>query len=145
MRLLIVIAALLVLGVGLGMSYVLFRQIGTDVMTIEAAAEFTPNGQGERCATVKLAVEPRMMARWPLAVGDGESFAGAATVQGQKHMDIGLTILSPGNRLVLFDPQRKHEHEFSVTSTIRGDYIFELDNRHSTFTSKHVTISVCLA
>jgi hypothetical protein len=77
-------------------------------------------------------------------VGDGETFAGVATVEGDERMDIGLTILSPSNRLVLFDPQRKHEHEFSVTSTIRGDYMFELDNRHSTFTSKHVTISVCL-
>ena len=144
MRLLVSLAVLLVLVVGFGMSYVLFRQIGTDVMMLEAPAEFTQNGQGERCANVNLAVEPRMMVRWPLPVRDGETFVGAATVRGDENMDIGLTILSPSNRLVLFDPQRKHQHEFSVASTIRGDYIFELDNRHSTFTSKHVTISVCL-
>jgi hypothetical protein len=57
----------------------------------------------------------------------------------------GKRIWSPTNRAVFFDSERTHETEFVVENTVRGEYRFEIDNRHSTFSGKDVTVALCLA
>ena len=49
------------------------------------------------------------------------------------------------NWIVLLDEDRAHELEFEVAGTIRGDYRFEFDHRHSAFTEKKLTVTVCAA
>ena len=144
MRLMGIAALLLLLAVGLAMSYFMYRQLDTGIVTLEAAPQFVRNEQGSLCADVDLAIEARTLGRWLLLVEDGQDFAGVATVHGNKDSDIGLRILSPSNRLVMFEPERRHQHEFAVAPAIRGAYTFELDNRHSMLRQKQVTISVCL-
>lgn len=63
---------------------------------------------------------------------------------GGKGKDVGFSIWSPTNRVVLFEQDRTHELDFEVVGTIRGDYRFDFDNRHSSFTDKKVTVSLCL-
>ena len=144
MRIFGILILLSILGLGLGLSYSMYRQLGTAVVSLNAAPEYVQNEAGNLCADVDLSVKARSLGRWPLLLEDGQNFAGVATVQGGATSDIGLRIISPTNRVVVFTPQRQHEYEFAVTSAIRGEYTFELDNRHSTFTGKQVTISVCL-
>ena len=122
----------------------MYRQLGTAIVTLDAAPQFVQNEEGNLCADVDLSVKARSLGRWPLLLEDGQDFNGVATVHGGPAADIGLRIISPTNRLVVFTPERQHEYEFAVTSAIRGEYTFELDNRHSTFKGKQVTISVCL-
>ena len=144
MRIFGILVLLSLLGLGFGLSYFMYRQLGTGVVTLDAAPQFVQNEDGNLCADVDLSVKARSLGRWPLLLEDGQNFYGVATVQGSANADIGLRIISPANRLVVFTPQRQHEYEFAVTSAIRGEYTFELDNRHSTFAGKDVTISVCL-
>ena len=57
----------------------------------------------------------------------------------------GEAAVKKANCIVLLDEDRAHELEFEVAGTIRGDYRFELDSRHSAFTEKKLTITVCAA
>ena len=69
---------------------------------------------------------------------------GTVTVEGDEGKDVGFSIWSPTNRIVLFEPDRTHEVDFEVVGTIRGEYRFDFDNRHSSFTDKKVTVFLCL-
>ena len=65
-------------------------------------------------------------------------------MDGREDLDVSLRIKSPSNRLVFRDVNRGHRQEFELTGTIRGEYVFEFDNRHSALTEKHITVSVCV-
>lgn len=145
MRLMAILALMLVLGAGLGIAYVAYRQMKTDTMTLDGSPQFVQNGDGQLCADVDLLVEARTLGRWLLPVEEGRTITGVVAVQGDERVDIGLRILSPTNRLTLMETERKHRHEFQVVAPIRGAYTFEFDNRHSTFTEKQLTVSICLA
>ena len=65
------------------------------------------------------------------------------TVGGNDRQDIGFSIWSPTNRIVHFGEDRAHELEFEAVGTVRGDYRFDFDNRHSTFTEKKRAVTGC--
>jgi hypothetical protein len=83
------------------------------------------------------------LARWSLSLAAGQSAAISVSVGGDRTADIGLRVWSPNNRLAYAAPDRFHTIEFALDAQVRGDYAFELDNRHSTFTEKRITVSVC--
>ncbi|MCH8949512.1 MAG: emp24/gp25L/p24 family protein [Chloroflexi bacterium] len=84
------------------------------------------------------------LARSLYSVPKGKTITGAIIVRGNDQQDIGFSIWSPTNRIILFEEDRAHELEFEVVGTIRGDYRFEFDNRHSAFTEKKFTVTVCV-
>ena len=145
MQKLIVISLLLVLGAGAAVSFLMYRQIGTDIVTLTGAPELVANGQGQACGDVGFAVKARSLGLWLYNVPKGKTLTGAFTVVGNDQQDIGFSIWSPTNRIVLFEEDRAHELEFEVVGTIRGEYRFEFDNRHSSFTEKKFTVTVCVA
>ena len=145
MQKLIVISLLLVLGAGAAVSFLMYRQIGTDIVTLTGAPELVANGQGQACGDVGFAVKARSMGRWLYNVPKGKTITGAFTVGGNDQQDLGFSIWSPTNRIVLFEADRAHELEFEVIGTIRGEYRFEFDNRHSAFTEKKFIVTVCVA
>lgn len=140
-----VIALLLVLGAGVGISFLMYRQLGTDTVTLSGTPELVANGQGQACGDVGFAVKARSMGQWLYNVPKGKTLTGAFIVGGNDQQDIGFSIWSPTNRIVHFEEDRAHELEFEVVGTIRGDYRFEFDNRHSAFTEKKLTVTVCVA
>ncbi len=84
------------------------------------------------------------LARSLYNVPKGKTITGAIIVGGNDQQDIGFSIWSPTNRIVHFEEDRAHELEFEVVGTIRGEYRFEFDNRHSAFTEKKFTVTVCV-
>lgn len=142
--------ALLVLGVvlasGLAMSYGMYRQLGTsNTVTLEASPNFEVNAQGESCADVTFEISARLLGQWMFLVEEGRNVTGVVTVDGSETNDVGVSIWSPTNRPILVRRAPQHEQEFELISTIRGEYRFEFDNRHSVLNSKHVTVSLCVA
>jgi hypothetical protein len=141
------LAALLLLtllGAGSVIAFVTYRQLDSDTVRLEGAVKLASNGQGALCGDASVVVAARSLAQWELPVEDGQNIAGTITVEGDETADIGFSIWSPTNRVVAFVPGRTHQHEFSLPSTIRGAYRFDFDNRHSTFTDKKVTVSICV-
>lgn len=144
MRSIVMLAIAVVMGAGLGISYLIYRQLDTSTVALEASPQFERNEQGVLCGEVDFVVEARSLGRWLLPVEKAQTISGVVAVDGGQHLDIGFRILSPNNRLVLFHSERAQRHEFEVARTIRGDYQFEFDNRHSTLTEKQLTVSICL-
>ncbi len=145
MQNLIVITLFLVLAGGAAVSYVMYRQIGTDIVTLNGTPELVSNEQGQACGDVGFAIKARALGRWMYNVPKGKTITGGFTVGGNDQQDVGFSIWSPTNRIVLFEDDRAHELEFEVVGTIRGEYRFEFDNRHSSFTEKKLTVTVCVA
>lgn len=85
------------------------------------------------------------MGRWPLPLKDGQTISGVIAVAGAEDDDIGFRIRTPHNRLALNEHEPKYRQQFELRGAIRGEYLFEFDNRHSAFTEKRVTLSLCLA
>jgi hypothetical protein len=123
----------------------MYRQLRTGAITLEAAPQFEMNEQGVLCGDVDLLLRARSLSLWTLDVEKGQNVTGVITVDGNENRDIGLSIWSPSDHLVLFAPERAHEHEFELPNAIRGGYRFEFDNRHSSFTDKRIDVTVCLA
>jgi hypothetical protein len=144
MRTIVALAVGAVLLTGLGGGYILYRQLGSDTVTLEGEPVLQADGQGAECGEVSFSVGARALGRWMYGVGKGKTVTGTVTVGGNADQDIGLTIDSPTNRTVFFDPARAHEIEFEIVGTIRGEYRFEFDNRHSSFSDKQVTVSLCV-
>lgn len=145
MRNMAVLALAVVLSVGLAMSYIMYRQLGTGTITLEASPRLERNGEGALCGDVDFVVAARRLGRWMLRTEKGQTISGVVAVDGGDDLDIGLSIWAPTNRRVFYEPERLHRQEFEVAATIRGDYRFEFDNRHSTFMQKRVRVSLCLA
>jgi hypothetical protein len=134
----------LVLAGGLGISYLVWRQLDTKTVTLAAEPPMSQAGNGEMCGNVSLKVDARTLALWPYRLGEGQRLSGAMVVQGDEDADIGFRIRTPHNRLLLRDPHRQHEQLFDIDAPVRGDYVFELDNRHSTLTEKTVVLLLCV-
>ena len=139
------IALLLVLGAGVAIGFMMYRQLGTDTVTLSGTPELVENGQGQACGDVGFAVKARALGLWLYNVPKGRTLTGAFTVGGNDRQDLGFSIWSPTNRIVHFEEDRAHALEFEVVGTIRGEYRFEFDNRHSAFTAKKFTVTVCVA
>lgn len=140
-----VVVLLVFLAAGGAVVYVMYRQLGSDTVILEASPELIRNEQGALCADVQFDVGARSLGRWLFRVEKGQTISGVVSVAGDAQSDIGFGIWSPTNRVVVFNPRRAHEYEFEVPGTIRGDYRFDFDNRHSSFGGKQVSVSLCLA
>ena len=144
MRDLGILVLVIVLGSGLTLGYLMYRQLDNGTATLEASLTLERNAEGALCGDVELVVDARTLGRWFLPVEDGQTVVGMVAVQGDEAADIGVRIWSPTNRVVMSGPKRAHEQEFELDSTIRGDYRFEFDNRHSSFSSKELKVSLCV-
>ena len=144
MRAIAALILLVILSAGISISYFVYRQLDTDIVVLSAVPELKQNNDGEMCGTVDFVLAARALGRWTLGVGDGQEVSGIIAVEGDQSLDVGLRIKSPSNRLVLYKSQPEHIQEFKLTQTIRGDYLFEFDNRHSSLTQKHITVLVCM-
>ncbi len=144
MRVLAVFALLAVMVAGLVVSYLVYKQLDTKTVDLAAAVVLEGTADRGRCGEVDFVLAARTLGHWPLRVEKGQTISGVVAVDGRADLDVGLSIKSPSNRLVFRDVNREHSQEFELTGTIRGEYVFEFDNRHSALTEKHITVSVCV-
>ena len=145
MRQLLLFLLLILLVAGGAIGFFVFRQLDTKTVTLAAALQMRPGDNTAPCGYAELDVNARTLARWSLPLAEGQAASLTVSVAGDERADIGLRITSPNNRTVFSPPDRFHELSFALGDTIRGDYTFQLDNRHSAFTEKRVTVSVCFA
>lgn len=141
------LAALLlavVLVSALGIGYVMYKQLGTDTTLLQGTPALAADGRGAECGEVDFEVKARSLGQWHFNVGKARTITGEVVVGGNEDQDVGFSIWSPSNRVVVFDAERLHQTTFEIEHTIRGDYRFEFDNRHSTFSEKQVTVSLCV-
>ncbi len=141
----VILTMSVVLGSGLIIAFLMYRQLGTASLTLSGTPELVANSTGAECGEVALEVQARSLGKWYFNVPKGKTITGTVTVGGDGAKDIGVSIWSPTNRIVVFIPDRAHELDFEVIGTIRGEYRFDFDNRHSSFTDKQLTVAVCLA
>lgn len=139
-----IVTMLVVIFAGVAVSYLVYKQLDTKMVDLPAAITLERTGDGGRCGDVDFIVGARTMGLWPLRVEKGQTISGVVTVDGREDLDVGLRIKSPSNRLVFREVKRLHRQEFEMTGTIRGEYLFEFDNRHSALTEKHIMVSVCV-
>lgn len=144
MQKLIILTLVVLLASGLMISYMMYRQLGTAKQTLTGTPVLVANGSGAECGQVDFSVRARSVGSWFFEVPKSKTITGTMTVSGDQRKDVGLSIWSPTNRIVLIEPERTHELDFEVVGTIRGEYRFDFDNRHSSFTDKHVTVFLCL-
>ena len=145
MRVIGILLLLAALGAALGISYLIYRQQELKSVTIEASAQLQPNGQGALCGNVQFQLDARTLGRWRLPVNEGQTVSGVVAVAGSADEDVGLRVWTPHNRVVLNRPERQHEQQFELVARVGGEYLFEFDNRHSSFAHKDVTVSVCVS
>ena len=140
----IILTMSVILGSGLIIAFLMYKQLGTETATLSGTPELVANSTGAECGEVAFEVRARSLGEWYFNVPKGKTFTGTVTVGGDEAKDIGVTIWSPSNRIIFFNPDREHRIEFEVVGTIRGEYRFNFDNRHSTFTDKKLRVSLCL-
>ena len=144
MNRLAILAFVVLLGAGVAIGVMMYRQLGTVNLTLTGTPQLVVNSAGAECGEVAFEVQARSIGEWHYNVPKGKTITGTVTVGGDETKDIGVTIWSPTNRIVVFIPDRGHQVEFEVVGTIRGEYRFDFDNRHSAFTEKKLTVSLCL-
>lgn len=144
MRALAISALLAVMVAGLFVSYLMYKQLDTKTVDLTAPIELEGTADRGRCGDVDFILAARTLGLWPLRVEKGQTISGVVAVDGGADLDVGLSIKSPSNRLVFRDANREHRQEFQLTETIRGEYLFQFDNRHSALTEKHIMVSVCV-
>ncbi len=145
MQKLIVITLFAILAAGASVGYLMYRQLGTATVTLGGAPELAATAGGQQCGDIGFSVKARSLGQWLYNVPKGKTISGTFSVSGNDSQDIGFSIWSPTNRVVQFETDRAHELEFEVVGTVRGNYRFDFDNRHSSFTEKDVTVSLCVA
>jgi hypothetical protein len=143
MRFLAGLVLVIILAGGIAASYVIYRLLETETVAIEASAQWQDMADGSRCMTAAFKVDARTLGVWYLSSPEEASVSGTVSVAGSGDEDVGLRIYSPANRNVYRSLQRMHEGSFQYEASVRGDYRFEIDNRHSSFASKDVTLSLC--
>ncbi len=141
----IAVTLVALLASGLVIAFLMYRQLGTDSVMLHGTPELVANGSGAECGEIAFTVGARSLGQWMFDVPKSKTITGTVTVAGNESKDVGLSIWSPTNRMVLFEPDRTHVVDFEVAGTIRGEYRFDFDNRHSSFTDKKVTVALCLA
>lgn len=129
--------------VGASVSYLLYGELHSETVAIEAAAEPVVGPDGSACETMAFRLESRRLGQLYVRAGEGQSISGRFSVQGPPENDVILRVYSPHNRLVLQNTKR-HQLDFSITAVIRGDYLFQFDNRFSIFTDKTIDFAYCL-
>ena len=139
-----IVTMVVVIVAGVAVSYLVYKQLDTKMVDLVAAIELEKTEDRGRCGDVDFVVASRTLGRWSLRVEKGQTISGVVTVDGSEDLDVGLLIKSPSNRLVFREVKRQHRQEFEFTKTIRGEYLFEFDNRHSALTEKHIIVSVCV-
>ena len=139
-----IVTLVVVIVAGVAVSYLVYKQLDTKMVDLAVAIELERTEDRGRCGDVDFFVPPRTLGRWPLHVEKGQTISGVVAVDGSEGLDVGLRIMSPSNRLVFREVKRHHRQEFEFTETIRGEYLFEFDNRHSALTEKHIMVSVCV-
>ena len=139
-----IITMVVVIIAGVAVSYLVYKQLDTKIVDLPAAIELEGTEDRGRCGDVDFVLAARTVGRWPLRVEKGQTISGVVAVDGREDLDVGLRIKSPSNRLVFREVKREHRQEFELTRTIRGEYLFEFDNRHSALTEKHIVVSVCV-
>ena len=144
MRVLAISALMAVMVAGLFVSYLMYKQLDTKSVDLAAAIELEGTADRGRCGEVDFVLPARTLGHWRLRVEKGQTISGVVAVDGREDLDVGLSIKSPSNRLVFRDVNREHSQEFELIGTIRGEYVFEFDNRHSSLTEKHIMVSVCI-
>lgn len=144
MRVVAIFTLVAVIVGGVAVSYLVYKQLDTKMVDLVAAIELEGTEDRGRCGDVDFVVAARTLGRWPLRVEKGQTISGVVAVDGSGGLDVGLRIKSPSNRLVFREVKRQHRQEFELTGTIRGEYLFEFDNRHSALTEKHIMVSVCV-
>lgn len=142
---LVILAFAVVLGSGLTIGVLMYRQLGTESSTLTGTPELVANESGAQCGKIAFNVGARSLAQWYYNLPKGKTLTGTVTVGGNAAYDVGFGIWSPTNRIVMIERERAHEIDFKVVGTIRGEYRFDFDNRHSAFTDKRITLSLCLA
>jgi len=136
---------MVLLSSGLLIAFLMYRQLGTESEVLNGTPELVANASGAECGEIAFSVGARSLGQWLFDVPKSKTITGTVIVDGEEGSDVGFSIWSPTNRVVLFEPDRSHEVDFEVVGTIRGAYRFDFDNRHSSFTDKKVTVSLCLA
>lgn len=142
MRLVLLSVLVLLLAAAAVAGYFVYRQVDTRTVTLAAALDVPA---GASCGSAQLTVGERTLGRWSLALAEGQGAAVSVSVGGRELNDIGLRIWSPNNRIVYAARDRFHAIQFTLAADVRGDYTFEIDNRHSTFTAKQIAVSVCFS
>jgi hypothetical protein len=145
MRLVLVIALLVVLAAGVGVSYLVYRQMDTKTVRLDAPPRLVQSESGDLCGQADFVLEPRTIGEWVISLQKGQNVSGFVIVAGRDDADLGLRIYSPSNRLLFSDTKRSPTSAFDVPALIRGDYLFKFDNRHSVFTDKQVTVAICVS
>lgn len=128
----------------IGIAYVMYKQLGTGTTVLSGTPALAANGEGAECGEVGFDVGARTLGRWLFEVEKAQTITGEMVVGGNEDQDVGFSVWSPSNRVVVFDPARQHSTAFEIDHSVRGSYRFEFDNRHSTFADKHVTVSICV-
>ena len=64
MQKLIVLTLTLILGSGLVVAFVMYKQLGTDTTLLNGDAQLVSNGQGAECGEVSLSVGARTVGHW---------------------------------------------------------------------------------
>jgi hypothetical protein len=136
---------LVVLAGSVAVSVLVYRQMRTKTVRLDAPPEMALSEGGALCGNAEFVLGPRSVGEWVLPLEKGQTASGSVAVQGRDDADIGLRIYSPNNRVVFYDGKRSPQPHFEVPALIRGDYLFKFDNRHSVFSDKQVTVSVCLS
>jgi hypothetical protein len=102
------------------------------------------NGRPQDCTNLVTNVRARSQAERVVTLEGGEIVRGTFEVHGGwGRVDIFLRVVSPQGLEILASP-RAENYEFSFPAPIRGNYVFELDNRFSLYTSKAVALYYCI-
>jgi hypothetical protein len=142
MRLFVLLSLVLLLVAAASTGYFVYRQVDTRTVTLAAPLDMP---QGSACGATQLTVKARTLGRWSFSLSEGQGAAVSVSVDGRETADIGLRVWSPNNHIVYAAQERFHTVEFTLAAEVRGDYTFEFDNRHSTFTEKRLAVSVCFS
>lgn len=137
----LIAAGLLVLG-GI-LSYFLYGQLRTEIIPIAAEAQAYAGPDGTPCETMTFTLEPRQMGRMSVLAQKGQSITGRFVVHGGLNGDVAFRVYAPQGRMVV-DEGKNQELEFNILANIRGEYVFEFDNRFSIVTEKDVELTYCL-
>lgn len=109
-----------------------------------AHAGVVSNGKPKECANVNLNVRARTTETRTVLLEEGDLLRGTFEVNGGfGRVDIFLRVVSPQGLDILASP-RAENYDFNFPASIRGEYVFVLDNRFSMYTSKSVGLFYCI-
>lgn len=128
---------------GGGTAYVLYGQLPTETVAIEAARQPVVAPDGAACEAIVFDLGSRHLGNLYIRAGEGQSIDGRFAIRGPSHEDVIFRVYTPHNRLVL-NGRKVHDLDFSFPAVIRGDYLFQFDNRFSVFTGKTIELTYCL-